>query len=864
MENNSLELINYRNENYNKSLNNKLLKLASNIPDSNGSRYFEKIDKNIGIVTDEFMYNYYKDCVNLIYISSFKYKEIIENSKIDMFLFVSCWRGMEGNDWRGRRKQENIISKIIKLCRSKNIPTLFQSIEDPSNYNVFINIAKDFDYIFTTDENKIEDYKKDCNNENVYLSMFGVNPLFHNPIGIKSNKKLKEVLFAGSWMRKYPHRCNDMKKIFDGVLSSNRELNIIDRNFNENAYFYPKEYIPYTSPSINHKDLQKIHKLYDWIINVNSIKYSPTMCAMRCYEAQALGNAIISNYSIAVNNNNPNIFIVHDSKEVNYILNSFNNEEIYKHQVYGIRNVMSDKCVFNRIEDMMKKIYPNFYINLNKKVLVVTKKITPTIKEIFNRQSYQYKYLVEEDKAKKIYNEYDFIAFFKEDYFYEEYYLQDMINGFKYTDSDYITKDSYYYNNQFIAGIEHNYVNKMKDKYKTVFDIKGFNLDFLLSLNNFIFLNNGYSIDPFGLNVKDSISNNENSYLLQKMYDKLKNKFLINDRSTSNNEEDNKLLEENKKEYKFSVIVPLYNNGRYLLNKCFNSLKRSSMFNDMEIILVDDGSSDKNTIGIIESLNRENENIELYRFNDISSGSASRPRNKGIEISTTDYITFLDPDNEAVNDGYAKLYKQIVNSDYDMVLGNMLKAGNKEHVMKNTRSKIIDNPRQYEVNNKFPVNSIQAIMIKKNLILENNLKMVNGAIGQDTLFFIELMLNAKKIKIIEDIIHIYYAAVKTSITNNNSISFFEKSLLLEKEMAIKLENYGVKEEYIYGKLEFFYKNWYMSKLKNTDKSMVIEITKIMLEILNAYNYTHIQDNEIKHFIECAKSKKYDEIKKIYF
>ncbi|WP_343337969.1 hypothetical protein TPELB_33730 [Terrisporobacter petrolearius] len=864
MENNSLELINYKNENYNKCLNNKLIKLVSNIPDSNGSRYFEKIDKNIGIVTDEFMYNYYKDCVNLIYISSLKYKEIIENSKIDMFLFVSCWRGMEGNDWRGRRKQENIISKIIKLCRSKNIPTLFQSIEDPSNYNVFINIAKDFDYIFTTDENKIEDYKKDCNNENVYLSMFGVNPLFHNPIGIKSNKKLKEVLFAGSWMRKYPHRCNDMKKIFDGVLSSNRELNIIDRNFNENAYFYPKEYIPYTSPSINHKDLQKIYKLYDWIINVNSIKYSPTMCAMRCYEAQALGNAIISNYSIAVNNNNPNIFIVHDSKEVNYILNSFNNEEIYKHQVYGIRNVMSDKCVFNRIEDMMKKVYPNFYINLNKKVLVVTKKITPTIKEIFNRQSYQYKYLVEEDKAKKIYNEYDFIAFFKEDYFYEEYYLQDMINGFKYTDSDYITKDSYYYNNQLISGIEHNYINKMKDKYKTVFDIKAFNLDFLLSLNNSIFLNNGYSIDPFGLNVKNSISNNENSSLLQKIYDKLRNEFLVNDKSTSNNKEDNKLLEGNKKEYKFSVIVPIYNNGRYLLNKCFNSLKRSSMFNDMEIILVDDASSDKDTIGIMERLNKENENIKLYRFNDISSGSASRPRNKGIEIATTDYITFLDPDNESVNDGYAKLYKEIVNSDYDMVLGNMLKAGNNESVMKNRRSKVIDNPRQYEVNNNFPVNSIQAIMIKKNLILENNLKMVNGAIGQDTLFFIELMLNVKKIKIIEDIIHIYYAAVKTSITNNNSMSFFEKSLLLEREMAIKLESYGVKEEYIYGKLEFFYKNWYMSKLKNADKSMVMEITKIMLDILNAYNYTHIQDNEIKDFIEYAKSKKYDEIKKIYF
>ena len=54
------------NENYNKELKPKLMKLIKNIPDSNGSRYFKKIDKNIAIITDEFMYDYYKDCVNLI------------------------------------------------------------------------------------------------------------------------------------------------------------------------------------------------------------------------------------------------------------------------------------------------------------------------------------------------------------------------------------------------------------------------------------------------------------------------------------------------------------------------------------------------------------------------------------------------------------------------------------------------------------------------------------------------------------------------------------------------------------------------------------------------------------------------------
>ena len=44
---------------------------------------------------------------------------------------------------------------------------------------------------------------------------------------------------------------------------------------------------------------------------------------------------------------------------------------------------------------------------------------------------------------------------------------------------------------------------------------------------------------------------------------------------------------------------------------------------------------------------------------------------------TTDYITYLDPDNEAINDGYAKLYQEIIKNDVDMVIGKMLKITNK-------------------------------------------------------------------------------------------------------------------------------------------------------------------------------------------
>ena len=53
-----------------------------------------------------------------------------------------------------------------------------------------------------------------------------------------------------------------------------------------------------------------------------------------------------------------------------------------------------------------------------------------------------------------------------------------------------------------------------------------------------------------------------------------------------------------KKDYKLSIIIPIYNNGKYLRDRCISSLKKSSIFNDMEILLIDDGSTDYETIDI--------------------------------------------------------------------------------------------------------------------------------------------------------------------------------------------------------------------------------------------------------------------------
>ena len=75
----------------------------------------------------------------------------------------------------------------------------------------------------------------------------------------------------------------------------------------------------------------------------------------------------------------------------------------------------------------------------------------------------------------------------------------------------------------------------------------------------------------------------------------------------------------------------------------------------MEIIFVNDGSTDETTIKIINRLRRRHPDIVYYEF-ETGSGSASRPRNKGARIVSTDYIT-PRPDNEACGDGFISCLK---------------------------------------------------------------------------------------------------------------------------------------------------------------------------------------------------------------
>lgn len=102
---------------------------------------------------------------------------------------------------------------------------------------------------------------------------------------------------------------------------------------------------------------------------------------------------------------------------------------------------------------------------------------------------------------------------------------------------------------------------------------------------------------------------------------------------------------------KVSVIVPIYNAEKYL-EKCIDSLLNQTL-NDIEIILIDDASKDK-SLSIATSYQKTNPSKIKLIYNKENKGVAAA-RNTGLDISTGEYIGFVDSDDYIENNMYEKM-----------------------------------------------------------------------------------------------------------------------------------------------------------------------------------------------------------------
>ena len=119
---------------------------------------------------------------------------------------------------------------------------------------------------------------------------------------------------------------------------------------------------------------------------------------------------------------------------------------------------------------------------------------------------------------------------------------------------------------------------------------------------------------------------------------------------------------------KISVIIPVYNVEDYL-EDTLNSLLNQTIIDDIEILMIDDGSSDDSRY-IIERYALDYDNFHAFHKENGGQGVA---RNYGLRYANGEYIHFLDSDDIIAPDGYEKLYNVVSQGDYDFIVGNVLR-----------------------------------------------------------------------------------------------------------------------------------------------------------------------------------------------
>ncbi len=110
-----------------------------------------------------------------------------------------------------------------------------------------------------------------------------------------------------------------------------------------------------------------------------------------------------------------------------------------------------------------------------------------------------------------------------------------------------------------------------------------------------------------------------------------------------------------------SVIIPVYNPGKHFL-KCLDSIVNQT-YQNLEIILIDDGSTDGSELVCDEFANKDNRVICIHQQNN----GVSKARNQGLRIAKGDYIHFPDSDDYLDLDTYEYLIKRMIEQRCDAV-----------------------------------------------------------------------------------------------------------------------------------------------------------------------------------------------------
>ncbi|WP_257985524.1 glycosyltransferase family 2 protein [Bacillus sp. V5-8f] len=207
---------------------------------------------------------------------------------------------------------------------------------------------------------------------------------------------------------------------------------------------------------------------------------------------------------------------------------------------------------------------------------------------------------------------------------------------------------------------------------------------------------------------------------------------------------DNK-LENRTVQTKITVVTPVYNAEKYLKKTIDSVINQTIGFDNIEYLLVDDCSTDLSRDILIEYSSKY-ENI-IAVFLDRNTGTPGHPRNLGIQLSTSKYISFLDADDWLEPNGLEILYTILEETGDDYVVGKtiQLKSEGSKIVGEHESCKERRNVSPYSIPHIFQHLGPRARMVRASVIKDNGILFPEMKFAEDKQFFMDVLIHCKTI-----------------------------------------------------------------------------------------------------------------------
>ena len=310
---------------------------------------------------------------------------------------------------------------------------------------------------------------------------------------------------------------------------------------------------------------------------------------------------------------------------------------------------------------------------------------------------------------------------------------------------------------------------------------------------------------------------------------------------------------------KFSIIIPTYNVENYIietLNSCWNQNILSTQY---EIIVVDDGSTD-NTLKVVEEFASKHKNIKVYTQE--NDGAPGKARNKGIDVSSGEYLYFLDSDDLLPKNILEDLYQKVVNNNADILIGKNIRFDDKGN--KWGEYSLDEGFVDFENSSYFERDKISNVahtrIFKREFIVNNDIRFIRKYPSQDTYFSTIANYKAKTIYLYDKVIYLYRDRLdedsKSLMQKRDYNTFYGRLMSMgtlvdhfnkvDNKYAEHLFNYRLR-----GIINLMQKSKVNSKDINKLLNVYIDKTKLKKDLFIPYNRAVYEASEKKDMKNSA-------------